>query len=127
VLDHISLGVRDLARAASFYDAVLSALGYVRLWANDRGVGYGKPGARDEPFALHGVGERASVPGGGWHLALTATSRQAVDEFHATALRTGGIDEGGPGLRPKYGPGYYAAFIRDLDGYKIEAVFHEPV
>ena len=126
MLDHISLGVRDLARAASFYDAVLNALGYVRLWATDRGVGYGKHGARDEPFALHAAGERAGAPGGGWHLALTAITRKAVDDFHAEALRAGGTDEGGPGLRPQYGPGYYAAFVRDLDGYKIEAVFHEP-
>lgn len=125
MLDHISLGVLDLARAAAFYDAVLSALGYVRLWANDRGVGYGKPEASDEPFALHMAGDRAAAPGGGWHLALTATNRQSVDAFHTAALQAGGADEGGPGLRPQYGTGYYAAFIRDLDGYKIEAVFHE--
>jgi catechol 2,3-dioxygenase-like lactoylglutathione lyase family enzyme len=125
VLDHISLGVRDLARAASFYDTVLSALGYVRLWSNNRGVGYGRPGMRDEPFAIFVVGDGASPPGAGWHLALTAANRQGVDGFHAAALRAGGISEGEPGLRPQYGPGYYAAFVRDLDGYKIEAVCHE--
>ena len=125
MLDHLSLGTSDLARAAAFYDAVLAPLGYVRLWANDRGVGYGKPGAKDEPFAIFGVGDRAHAPGPGWHVALTAPDRAAVDAFHAAALRAGATDEGGPGLRPKYGPGYYAAFVRDLDGYKIEAVFHE--
>ena len=52
-------------------------------------------------------------------------SREAVDAFHAAALRAGGIDEGAPGLRPPYGAGYYAAFVRDPDGYRIEAVFHE--
>jgi catechol 2,3-dioxygenase-like lactoylglutathione lyase family enzyme len=126
VLDHISLGVRDLARAAAFYDAVLAPLDYVRLWANDHAVGFGTRGAKDEPFALFGVPDAARAPGTGFHVALTATSRSAVDAFHAAAMRAGGTDEGSPGLRERYGPGYYAAFVRDLDGYKIEAVFHEP-
>jgi catechol 2,3-dioxygenase-like lactoylglutathione lyase family enzyme len=70
VIDHISLGVSDLARAGAFYDAILSPLGYVRLWSNERGVGYGTPGSRDEPLAIFNVGDRASAPGPGWHLAL---------------------------------------------------------
>ena len=125
MIDHISLGVSDLARAAAFYDAVLKPLGYVQLFGNARGVGYGPPRARDEAFAILAAGEHARPPGQGWHVAFSAPSRQAVDEFHAAALRAGGVDEGGPGLRPKYGVGYYAAFVRDLDGYKLEAVFHE--
>ncbi len=125
MIDHVSLGVSDLARAAAFYDAILAPLGYVRLWSTENGVGYGKHGDRDEPLALVTLGERARAPGAGWHLALTATSRQAVDGFHAAAMRMGGTDDGAPGLRTHYGAGYYAAFVRDLDGYKLEAVCHE--
>ena len=125
MIDHLSLGVSDLARAIAFYDAVLAPLGYVRLWKSERGAGYGSPGMKDEPFAIHEAGHDARPPGRGWHLALTAHSRQAVDDFHASAVRLGAVDDGAPGLRPQYGPGYYAAFVRDLDGYKVEAVFHE--
>ncbi len=125
MIDHISLGVSDLARAAAFYDAVLTPLGYVCLVSKERGVGYGTQGAKDEAFAILAAGENAKPPGAGCHLALTAPNRQAVDSFHATALRMGAVDEGAPGLRPHYGDGYYAAFVRDLDGYRLEAVCHE--
>ena len=125
MIDHLSLGVSDLARAAVFYDAVLAPLGYVRLFSMERAVGYGAPGAKDEAFAILASGDQARAPGAGWHLALTAPDRQSVDAFHATALRMGAVDEGAPGLRPQHGEGYYAAFVRDLDGYRLEAVFHE--
>ncbi len=124
MLDHVSFGVTDLSRAADFYDAVLAPLGYVRLFANARGVGYGPPGAKDEGFAILATGDAAAAPGVGCHLALAARDRASVDGFHAAALRMGASDEGAPGLRPAYGAGYYAAFVRDLDGYRIEAVFH---
>jgi catechol 2,3-dioxygenase-like lactoylglutathione lyase family enzyme len=125
MLSHLSLGVRDLARAVAFYDAVLAPLGYVRLWSNDRGAGYGAPGWRDEKLALFDKGSAARAPGAGWHLALAAPDRTAVDLFHLAATALGATDQGAPGLRPHYGDGYYAAFIEDPDGYKIEAVVHE--
>lgn len=125
MLDHLSIGVSDLARAAAFYDAVLLTLGYVQLFANARGVGYGTPGAKDEAFAILAAGADARPPGTGCHIALSAASREAVDAFHAKALHMGASDEGAPGLRPHYGAGYYAAFVRDLDGYRLEAVCHE--
>ena len=124
MLDHISFGVSDLERAAGFYDAVLTPLGYVRLFTTPRGIGWGAPGAKDEAFAVLASGADARPPGVGCHLAFHAPSREAVDRFHAAALRMGATDEGAPGLRPHYGEGYYAAFARDLDGYRIEAVFH---
>jgi catechol 2,3-dioxygenase-like lactoylglutathione lyase family enzyme len=127
MLDHISFGVTDLERAAAFYDAVLGALGYVRLFTTPRGIGWGVPGAKDEAFAILPAGAEARAPGKGCHLALIARTRAAVDAFHAAALHAGGVDEGAPGLRPHYGTGYYAAFVRDLDGYRIEAVCHETV
>ena len=124
MLDHISLGTSNLERARVFYDAVLEPLGYVRHWSSERGVEYDSPGGAGK-LAIFDVGPAARPPGPGWHLALTAPSRAAVDGFHVAALRGGARDEGGPGLRPDYGPGYYAAFVRDLDGHKLEAVFHE--
>ena len=122
MLDHLSLGVVDLGRAATFYDAVLERLGFVRVWTSEKAIGYGTLGS-DDKLALK---ERpaARSAGEGFHVALAAGSRAAVDGFHTAALSHGGADEGAPGLRPKYGPGYYAAFVLDPDGNNIEAVYH---
>jgi catechol 2,3-dioxygenase-like lactoylglutathione lyase family enzyme len=116
------VGGLDLARAGVLYDAVLAPLGYVRVLTHERALGWGPPGARDETFAILSVGEGARPPGEGSHVAFTAPNREAVDRFQSIATAIGAIDEGAPGLRPKYGPGYYAAFVRDPDGYRIEAV-----
>lgn len=126
MFDHISLGVQDLDRAGAFYDAVLAPLGLVRLWGAARAVGYGPPGFTGEaPFAVvlskHGEGPAL----GAFHVAFTARSREAVNAFHAAALLHGGADDGPPGLRESYDPGYYAAFVRDPDGHRLEAVLHE--
>ena len=121
VLSHLSFGVADLAMAAAFYDGVLAALGYARAWSNEDGVGYGKTDGNDR-LALFAQADRPSPPGPGFHLAFEAPTRAAVDAFHAAALRLGGRDEGGPGVRPHYSPTYYAAFVTDLDGHKLEAV-----
>ena len=121
MLSHLSFGVADLDRAASFYDGVLGALGYVRVWSNADGVGYGLAGGNDR-LALFPVSGDCVPPGPGFHLAFEAPDRNAVDRFHAAALRLGGRDDGAPGLRPQYGPSYYAAFVVDPDGHKIEAV-----
>ena len=125
MIDHLSVGVPDLVRAGRFYDAVLAPLGYVRVLTHPRAIGYGPPGARDEVFAILAAGDAAKPPGQGWHIAFRAPDREAVAEFHAVALANGATDEGGPGLRPECGPGYYAAFVRDPDGTRLEAVCHE--
>ena len=126
MFDHISLGVRDLARAAAFYDAALAPLGYVRLHENHRSVCYGPPQFTGEaPFALIAFGAEATPVGLGCHFAFRAHSRTAVDAFHAAAVGAGGLDEGPPGIRAHYDPGYYAAFVRDPDGHRLEAVLHE--
>lgn len=122
MIEHISMGVPDLSRAGEFYDAILAPLGYVRLFTNQRSIGYALPGATDESFAILAAGERARPPGEGWHVAFKAPTHEAVDAFHAAALRHGASDEGGPGLRPSGGPTYYAAFVRDPDGHRLEAV-----
>jgi catechol 2,3-dioxygenase-like lactoylglutathione lyase family enzyme len=127
VFDHLSLGVADLDRAAAFYDAVMAALGYVRLTHNPRHVSYGPAGFTGEPpFAILAGGGDARAPGKGAHLAFTAPDHAAVDRFHAAALAHGGADDGPPGIRENYAPGYYAAFVRDPDGHRLEAVVHEP-
>lgn len=127
MFDHLSIGVSDLERAAAFYDASLAALGYVRLGQNARSVTYGPPGFQGEaPFAILQSVSDINPPAPGFHLAFVARSRDAVDHFHAAAISAGAVDEGPPGIRANYDPGYYAAFVRDLDGYRLEAVFHEP-
>jgi catechol 2,3-dioxygenase-like lactoylglutathione lyase family enzyme len=121
MLGHLSFGVNDLERAAAFYDRVLAPLGYVRVWANPKGVGFGAKGKGDK-LALFPKPGQVIAPGPGFHLAFTAPSRLAVDAFHAAAISAGAADCGAPGPRPHYGATYYAAFVTDLDGYKLEAV-----
>ena len=121
MLHHISFGVTDLERSAAFYDAVLAALGYVRVWADETAVGYGLPGG-DDQLAIKLRSSDAVAPGPGFHLALSAPSREAVALFHREALRNGGRDDGAPGLRPDYGEDYYAAYVVGPDGYRVEAV-----
>jgi catechol 2,3-dioxygenase-like lactoylglutathione lyase family enzyme len=121
MLHHISFGVSNLELSAAFYDATLSALGYVRVWADETAVGYGYPGGADK-LAIKLCSSRVVVPGPGFHLAFSANSQSAVERFHEGALRSGGKDNGPPGPRPEYGEAYYAAFVIDPDGYRIEAV-----
>jgi catechol 2,3-dioxygenase-like lactoylglutathione lyase family enzyme len=119
MLNHVSIGVRDVARAKRFYDAALEPLGYRSLSASDSSLGYGKSGV----VLWIGLAERP-VPAdekSGLHFCFDAPSRASVDRFHAAALGAGGRDNGKPGLRADYGPNYYAAFIVDPEGYRIEA------
>ena len=126
MLGHISFGVGDLQRSAVFYDATLEALGYARVYASGQAIGYGAPGSSQDRLLLIQQPKQAQPPGAGFHLAFIAPSRESVDRFHAAALAFGGFDEGGPGLRPQYGPDYYAAFVLDPDGYKLEAKHPPP-
>lgn len=121
LLGHMSFGVDNLERSTRFYDAALAPLGYVRVWTSAKGVGYGVPGGGDKLALFPRPGE-ARAPGPGFHLAIDAPARAAVNAFHAAALENGGTDSGPPGLRAHYSPTYYAAFVIDPDGYKLEAV-----
>jgi catechol 2,3-dioxygenase-like lactoylglutathione lyase family enzyme len=125
LLHHLSFAVADLARSAAFYDAVLAPLGYGRVWADETAVGYGSPGGEDK-FAIR-LRRGVVVPAEGFHVAFTASSREAVTAFHRAALDHGGTDNGGAGLHPEYGPYYFAAFAFDPDGYRIEAVINEHI
>ncbi len=120
MLHHASLPVEDLGRATALYDAALATLGYRRVCSGPGFAGYGLEDGKDK-LALKQIAPSATA-GPGFHIALAAPSREAVDAFHAVALRNGASDNGGPGERPHYGPAYYAAFIIDLDGHRIEAV-----
>lgn len=119
MFNHVSIGVRDVARAKRFYDAALAPLAYERLSDGETSLGYGR-GA----VALWIGAATRPVPadaGSGLHFCFDAPTRQAVDAFHAAALAAGGRDNGKPGLRPDYGDNYYAAFVIDPDGYRLEA------
>jgi catechol 2,3-dioxygenase-like lactoylglutathione lyase family enzyme len=133
VIHHLSLGVTDMPRAARFYDACLNPLGYVRVWEDldightDHAVGYGRPGGGDKlclKLCPQPLIEAFRAPGFGFHVAFDAPDRSAVDAFHAQAIASGGTDNGPPGLREEYGPRYYAAFVIDPDGHRIEAVIN---
>jgi catechol 2,3-dioxygenase-like lactoylglutathione lyase family enzyme len=126
LLGHLSFGVSDLARTTAFYDASMGALGYARVFTNEHAVGYGLAGTAIDRLLLILQQDPVTPPGPGFHLAFIAPNREAVDRFHAAALKYGGIDEGAPGPRPHYGPGYYAAFVLDPDGYKLEAKHPPP-
>ena len=123
MLHHLSLPVSDIARSDRFYCAALSALGFVRVWAHERAVGYGVAGGGDK-FAIKLAAQPVVPPASGFHIAFAADSRQAVAAFHAAALAHGGRDNGPAGLRPHYGENYYAAFVLDPDGYQVEAVIN---
>lgn len=123
MLGHLSLGVADLDRSQAFYDAVLATLGFVRVFGHPRAIGYGAPGGNDR-LALFAHPDRTDLAAGpGFHLAFPAPNQDAVHAFHDAALAHGGSCEGEPGPRPHYGERYYACFVRDPDGHKLEAVF----
>lgn len=125
MLDHISIGVRDIERSRRFYDTVLAPLGYARKMDVEASSGYGG----DTPVYWIALAERPVPPDpeSGLHVCFAAPTRASVDAFYAAALKAGGRDNGGPGLRDAYGPNYYAAFVIDPDGYRLEAYRGKPV
>lgn len=125
MIDHISIGVRDISRAKQFYDVTLDALGYTCLSEAEDSLGYGR-----DTVALWVVAVDSPIPpdaGSGLHLCFTASSRKEVDAFHMAALGAGGYDNGKPGLRTGHGANYYAAYVTDPDGYRIEALCGQAV
>lgn len=121
MLGHLSIGARDLGRAKVFYDAIFAPIGWVCVWDGPPdGVGYGPVGGNDR-FAVFGRAN-AAPPGEGFHLAFNAPDRAAVDAGYAAGLAYGGTDMGPAGPRPNYGKTYYAAFLLDPEGWKLEIV-----
>jgi catechol 2,3-dioxygenase-like lactoylglutathione lyase family enzyme len=124
MLDHVSIGVRDIAKAKRFYDAALQPLGYKCLSESEGSLGYGQDAvALWISVTQHPV---PSDPQSGLHFCFSAPTRRSVDSFHAAALKLGGRDNGAPGIRAEYDPNYYAAFVVDPDGYRIEAHCAKP-
>jgi len=120
MIDHVSIAVRDLAASKRFYQAVLDAIGYAKLIDRPDSVGFGK---KYPEFWLNHRPDMARVAADtGVHVCVRADDAAAVDAFHTAALRAGAANDGPPGLRPEYTSNYYAAFIRDVDGNKIEVV-----
>jgi catechol 2,3-dioxygenase-like lactoylglutathione lyase family enzyme len=119
MIDHMGFEVSDLARSAQFYDALLFALGARRMFESEHAVAYGING----PLLWIVVRGRAPGPGYG-HIALQASGRAAVDAAHRAGLANGGSDDGAPGLRPQYGRGCYAGYLRDPDLLRVEVVSH---
>jgi catechol 2,3-dioxygenase-like lactoylglutathione lyase family enzyme len=117
MIDHAGFEVADLVRSAAFYDAVFFALGVRRAFASDAAVAWGD----NRPQFWVVARGRPPAPGYG-HVALRAAGRSAVDAAHAAGLAAGGTDDGAPGPRPRYGPHYYAAYLRDPDGLRVELV-----
>ena len=117
MIDHVGLHVSDLERSTCFYDAVCFPLGLRRVVELERAVGYGVAGPE---FWLAAGGIEAAPTYG--HIALAAAGKAGVDAAHRAGLLAGGADEGAPGLRPHYGRRYYAAYLLDPDGYKLEIV-----
>ncbi len=124
MINHTMLGTNDLAAATKFYDEALGALGYKRTGSLDGHSIYGE-GRPQFVICRPFDGNKASV-GNGTHVAFLAPSRAAVDAFYERAMALGGTDEGPPGPRPQYSANYYGAYVRDLDGNKIQAVCHDP-
>ncbi len=121
MIDHVSIAVRDLDASARFYEAVLGALGMKAIDVRAATVGFGK---QYSEFWINRRTDMGPVEAGsGAHVCFRARSTEMVDAFHAAALQAGGVSDGAPGLREHDGEGgYYAAFIRDPDGNRIEAV-----
>jgi catechol 2,3-dioxygenase-like lactoylglutathione lyase family enzyme len=120
MIDHVSVAVRDLAASARFYEALLATLGMRLLEKRPATVGFGKD------YSDFWINLRADMQplahSNGAHVCFRARTTETVDAFHAAALAAGGTSAGAPGFRPQHGEGYYAAFVRDLDGNCIEAV-----
>ena len=122
MINHISIGVKDINAARRFYDAALKPLGYQCLSESAGALGYGAKSPQLWIYAA--ISPVPADDQSGLHFCFDAPSRKSVDAFHAAALSTGGRDHGAPGLRADYGEGYYAAFVVDPDGYRLEA-YHQ--
>ena len=124
MIDHVSIAVSDLAASTRFYESVLATIGHAKLVVRQSTVGFGK--TYPEFWLNHRPRMAPAAADTGAHVCLRARSPEAVDAFYEAALAAGATSDGAPGLRTDYAPGYYAAFVRDADGNRIEAVTFVP-
>jgi catechol 2,3-dioxygenase-like lactoylglutathione lyase family enzyme len=128
MIDHVGFAVSDYERAKTFYSKTLAPLGYVLIMevpAHQNPSGFPAAGFganRNPDFWIGGEGKLPHP----LHVAIAAKDRGSVDAFYRAALAAGARDNGPPGVRARYHPNYYAAFVLDLDGHNIEAVCHTP-
>ena len=121
MFDHVTFGVSDIVAARKFYLPVMATLNLPLAWEDPTMLTFSTPEGEDFGIQLDGTGPRH-----GTHVAFRAADRDTVRRFHAAALAAGGADAGAPGLRSAYVPTYYAAFVTDPDGNRLEAVCHDP-
>jgi catechol 2,3-dioxygenase-like lactoylglutathione lyase family enzyme len=130
MIDHVSIAVGDLGRAAIFYDAVMASIAMPCVWREPAAIGYGLRSGPDDDgnsyltIRATGISQSASRDNSGQHWCFRAPSRLAVDAFHAAGCANGGSCDGPPGLRLHYHDSYYAAFLIDPDGNRVEVVCH---
>lgn len=129
LLDHASISVPDIDPARRFYDAIMAALGADKVYDRPDALGYGRrcDAAEDDHTFLAIYASANFTADARRHWCFKAPSRAAVRAFHEAALATGGQDDGPPGLRPHYHASYYAAFVLDPFGNRLEAVCHRDV
>ncbi len=120
MIDHVSINVRSLNASGAFYDAVLGTIGLTRLVVKPETIGFGK--TYPEFWLNARPGSAPAADNSGTHICLRARTTDAVGAFYKAAIGAGGSDDGAPGMRPEYNDRYYAAFIRDPDGNRIEVV-----
>ncbi|MDR5651801.1 VOC family protein [Ruixingdingia sedimenti] len=128
MFSYVSLGTNDIARARAFYDAVMATLGHQRVADMDdgRSAAWGVDDPGPHLWVTLPFDGGPATAGNGTMVSFLAPTRTAVDAFHAAALAAGGTDEGAPGPRPQYGPHFYAGYVRDPDGNKLNAVCYAP-
>ena len=125
MIGYATIGTNDVKRAVKFYDAALEPLGYKRIFEDGGWAGYG-PDGKNGDGTIYLASPHNKLPatwGNGTMIAVRASSRAAVDAFHAASLASGGLDEGAPGVRGSDTPTFYGAYARDPDGNKICAYF----
>jgi catechol 2,3-dioxygenase-like lactoylglutathione lyase family enzyme len=121
IMSHVSIGTNDFERAAAFYDAVLATLGARRIMEHPGAIAWGKQ--FPEFWLQTPIDSKPASVGNGTHIGFLASSKDAVNAFHAAAIAAGAKDDGAPGPRSDYGEPYYGCFVRDPDGHKVEAAF----
>ncbi len=119
---YVTIGTNDFPRSARFYDAVLPALGHAKQFEGHGFAGYGPDPDQPQVFLGRPFDGKPATVGNGMMVAFEAKTAQAVRDFHAAALANGGSDEGAPGIRDRYAPDFYAAYVRDPEGNKLAAV-----
>jgi catechol 2,3-dioxygenase-like lactoylglutathione lyase family enzyme len=126
LLDHVSIGVPDIQAARPFYDSIMKALEATKIYERSDALGYGERCSSDDTVStcLSVYLDPATIDENRRHWCFKALSRKHVDDFFAAGLAAGGRSDGEPGLRPRYHPDYYAAFLFDPAGNRVEAVCH---